>query len=49
MVFIFYVQYFFFWKLYRLWDNVENYGTARLATHDNTVLHTNDVLCMLDI
>jgi len=35
MFFIFYVQYIFFWKLYHLWDNVENYGTARLATHDN--------------
>ena len=29
---------FFSRKSYRLWDNVEKYGTARQATDDNTIL-----------
>jgi hypothetical protein len=28
---------FFFRKSYRLWDNVEKYGTARHATDDNII------------
>jgi len=40
-----YVQYFFPWKSYRLWDNVEKYGTARRVTVDKNRAHA---LCMLD-
>ena len=39
---------FLFQKLCHLWDNVEKYGTARKATHDNIVPHKKDVLCKLD-
>jgi hypothetical protein len=35
----------FFRKSCRLWDNVENYGTARQATWQYNTAHA---LCMLD-
>jgi hypothetical protein len=31
-------------KIVSLWDNVEKYGTARQAMHDNIMLHRKDVL-----
>jgi len=33
----FYSQLNFFRKSYRLWENVEEYGTARQATDDNII------------
>jgi predicted DNA-binding protein YlxM (UPF0122 family) len=37
---------FFFRKSYRLWHDVEKYGTNRQATYDNIIRGTNDPLCM---
>jgi hypothetical protein len=31
-----------------LWDNVEKYGRARQATHDNIMLRIKDAICMPD-
>jgi hypothetical protein len=39
---------FFFWKCYRLWDNVKKYGRDRQATHDNIILRRKVALCLSD-
>jgi hypothetical protein len=36
---------FFFRKSCRLWDNVENYGTARQATADNVTRRNRHFAC----
>ena len=41
-----YAQQLFFQKWCHLWDNVEKYGAARQATHDNVVLCRKDLLYM---
>jgi hypothetical protein len=35
-------------KPFRLWENVEKYGTARQATHDDIMLHRQDAMCLPD-
>jgi hypothetical protein len=35
-------------KSYRLWENVENYGTAIEATDDNIILRWKNAICMPD-
>jgi len=39
---------FFFWKSYRLWDDVEKYFRDRQATHDNVMLRRQGALCLSD-
>jgi hypothetical protein len=35
-------------KIVPLWDNMEKYGTARQATHDNLMRRKKDGICIPD-
>ena len=39
------VIFFFSWKLYCLWDNMETYGEARQATDDSFIWHKH-IACL---